>query len=390
MNLLRKILSLVVALATVFSVVAAQAKAKDADKPKDPNLMRKLDVKSSDKGGTLLFSDSPEYVHADGILYSDVVKGDVRLLFYHLNDTDVDKRIAVVVDNLSNKKNVIKISRGVVGEPGVDYLQVGKSVQTAYMQETFNYSLYMDKGERNFLIEDVSNHLVKPQQLLYGIYDFHTSGKVRVSVVMCPQDEDPLEFVSNAKILSKDKHRLRGTFQKMNRTINIKKTYDPDADGVMYVMLADNVNDLYKKGIDATDGSQTQNYGNYGIIYTINLNIKEGTRARICLTPLGGYYAGAMRVTYKGETKRILTPDDRTYFGDKTPGEPESVKKAREQGTSYLSSIVELAELGIYDGGKVSFEYSPPGASNLPVHLILMPVGDDDTPAESETPDKTE
>lgn len=378
LSLPRKFLSLILALTVGFSLTATEAKAKETDKPKDLNLMHKLEVKSTDKGGILLFSDSPEYVREDGILYSDVVKGDVRLFFYHLNDTDVDKRIAVVVDNLSNKKNVLEISRGVVGEPGADFLKVGKSVQTAYMQETFNYSLYMDKGERNLLIEDVSDYLVKPGQLLYGIYDFHTTGNVKVSVVMCPQDEDPLNFIDSAKVLSKDENRLRGTFEKMDRTITIKKTYDPDKDGVVYVMLADNVNDLYKHGIDATDGSQTQNYGNYGINYTINVNIKNGKQARICLTPLGGYYAGAMRVTYKGETKRILTPDDRIYFGDKTPREPESVKKAREEGISYFSNVVELAELGIYEGGKVSFEYSPPGASNLPVHLILMPVEDEE------------
>ena len=376
MNLLKKFLSITLMLAAIFSQSFAEAK-KVVDEPRDPNLMRKLDVKSSDTGGVLLFSDSPESVNEDGILYSDVVKGDARLLFYHLNATKVDKRIAVVVENLTNKKNVISISRGVVGEPGANYLQVGKNVQTAYMQETFNYSLYLEGNAKELLIEDISEHLVKPGQLLYGIYDFHAKGNVRVTVLMCPKEENPLEFIIDAKTLPKDEHRLRGTFTKMNRTISIKKTYDPDKDGIGYVMLADNVNDLYKMGIDMTDGTPTQNYGNYGIIYTINLNIKKGTKARICLTPLGGYYAGAMRVTYKGETKRILTPDDRIYFGDKTPGESESVKKAREQGISFLTNVAELAELGIYEGGKVTFEYSPPGASNLPVHLILMPVEDD-------------
>ena len=362
-------------LTAFFSVTVAQAKKAD-EQPRDPNLMRKLDVKSSDKGGVLLFSDSPESVKEDGILYSDVVKGDARLLFYHLNSTNVDKRIAVVVENVSNKKNVLKISRGVVGEPGANYLQVGKKVQTEYMRETIDYSLYMEKGAKELLIEDITNHFVKPGQLLYGIYDFHSTGEVRVTVLMCPTEENPLEFIIDAKTLPKDEHRLRGTFTKMNRTINIKKTYDPDKDGIVYVMLADNVNDLYKKGVDMTDGSITENYGNYGIIYTINLNIKKGKKARICLTPLGGYYAGAMRVTYNGETKSILTPDDRIYFGDKTPGEPESVKKARESGISFLSNVAELAELGIYEGGKVKFEYSPPGASNLPVHIVLMPVED--------------
>ena len=69
----------------------------------------------------------------------------------------------------------------------------------------------------------------------------------------------------------------------------------------------------------------------------------------------------------------IPTPKGKTYFGDKTPKEPESVKKAREEGLSLLTTYTELAELGTYEGA-VSFEYSPPGASNLPVYIVLMPV----------------
>ena len=52
---------------------------------------------------------------------------------------------------------------------------------------------------------------------------------------------------------------------------------------------------------------------------------------------------------------------------------PEFAKKAREEGLSLMTNHTELAELGIYTGN-VSFEYSPPGASNLPVHIVLMPV----------------
>ena len=73
------------------------------------------------------------------------------------------------------------------------------------------------------------------------------------------------------------------------------------------------------------------------------------------------------------ESKVILTPKHRTYFGDKTPKEPEHVKKAREEGLSLLTNYTELAELGTYKG-KVRFEYSPPGASYLPVNIILMPI----------------
>ena len=157
----------------------------------------------------------------------------------------------------------------------------------------------------------------------------------------------------------------------MNRTLNSKKVYDPDKDGIRYIMIADDVNDLFKTGIDSTDDSEVKNFGNYGVNYTINLRTKAPTR--ICLTPLGGVYAGAVRVNYKGKSKMIPTPKGKTYFGDKTPKEPENVKKAREEGLSLLTTYTELAELGTYEG-EVSFEYSPPGASNLPVYIVLMPV----------------
>ena len=43
------------------------------------------------------FSDSPETVEKDGILYQDTVKGNARLLYYHVNGTKQDKKIAVVI-----------------------------------------------------------------------------------------------------------------------------------------------------------------------------------------------------------------------------------------------------------------------------------------------------
>ena len=373
MNLFTKVFTIAIVL--LFCLSANISEAKSGKKSSDPNMMHKLEVKSSDSGGTLLFSDSPEYVRENGILYSDVVEGDGRLLFYHLNESNVNKRIAVIVENLTNKPNTIFISRGVISEPSSNFLKVGKSVQSEYMQETFNYSLYLDENDKDLLIDDINKRLIKPGQLIYGVYDFNAAKKVRISVIMYPQDENPLEFIKKAKVLPKDKHQLRGTFNKMNRTINVNKTYDPDEDGIVYVMLADDVNDLFKMGIDATDGSKVKNFGNYGVNYTINIKTKKDKKARICLTPLGGYYAGAMKVHYNGETNLILTPMDRIFFGDKTPREPETVKKVREECLSLMTDTIELAELGTYSG-KVTFEYSPPGASNLPVHLVLMPVAD--------------
>ena len=258
-----------------------------------------------------------------------------------------------------------------MSEPSEDFLNVGKSVQTHYMDKAFHSSLYMLKGDKKLLVDDISSPLIKPGQLVYGVYDFYAAHSVKVSVLMYPQAADPIEFSGWAKVLPKDEYRLRGTYSNMNRILTAKKVYNPAEDGIMYIMLADDVNDIFKTGIDSTDNSEVKDVGNYGVNYTINLKTTAPTR--ICLTPLGGVYAGAMRVNYKGKSKMIQTPKGKLYFGDKTPKEPESVQKAREEGLSFLTNYTELADLGIYEGD-VSFEYSPPGASNLPVNIILMPV----------------
>ena len=369
LRLLGKIIAATMTLITSLSMTVSEARS--SKKLFTSTIMHKLEVDTIDNGGTLLFSDSPEYVKENGILYTDVVEGDVRLLFYHLNESSVNKRIAVVVENVSNVFNTVDITRGVMSEPSEDFLNVGKSVQTHYMDKAFHSSLYMLKGDKKLLVDDISSPLIKPGQLVYGVYDFYAAHSVKVSVLMYPQAADPIEFSGWAKVLPKDEYRLRGTYSNMNRILTAKKVYNPAEDGIMYIMLADDVNDIFKTGIDSTDNSEVKDVGNYGVNYTINLKTTAPTR--ICLTPLGGVYAGAMRVNYKGKSKMIQTPKGKLYFGDKMPKEPESVQKAREEGLSFLTNYTELADLGIYEGD-VSFEYSPPGASNLPVNIILMPV----------------
>ena len=372
LNWVKKITAALMTLMTSISMMISTVEAKINKKPFSSTIMHRLKVNSVDSGGKLIFSDSPEYVKEDGILYSDVVKGDARILFYHLNDTNVNKHLAVVVENISNKFNTIDITRGATTEPSADFLKVGKSVQTNYMANDFHDSVYMLKGDKKLLQDSMGSVIIKPGQLVYGVYDFYAAHPVRISVIMYPQATDPIEFMKQAKVLPKDEQQLRGTFNRMNRTLKVKKVYDPKKDGIGYVMIADNVNDLYKTGIDATDGSKVVNFGNYGINYEIKLKTKNNSKTRICLTPLGGSYAGAMRAIYKGESEVFLTPKGKIFFGNLTPKEPEHVKKSREEGLALLTTYTELAELGTYSG-EVSFEYSPPGASNLPVHIILMP-----------------
>ncbi|MBR1645498.1 MAG: copper amine oxidase [Selenomonadaceae bacterium] len=366
MNLAKKILAAILAAATSLSAFFSAAHAENFPS----TVMHKLDVYSRDSGGTLIFSDSPEYVNRNGILYTDTVSGEARILFYHLNNTGVRKRFAIIFENVSDEKNSIKITRGGLSVPNRNYLSVGKITQTMYMQGEFRDKIFLERYERKVYAPDEKYFHMQPGQLIHGICDLVAEKDVRIYLMMYPENADPLEFLNRAEILPKDEYRLRGTFKNMNRTLTLKKPYDWERDGLGYILIGDNVNDRFKTGIDATDGSAVVNYGNYGINYTLNFSTRFMTR--FCLSPLGGHYAGALRYKYHGRTGVIQTPDQRLFFGDRTPPESPNVAQARVEGISLMTNTTELSELGNYRG-QVSFEYSPPGASNLPINIVLMP-----------------
>ena len=342
--------------------------------PGTSRLMHRWPTESYDTGGTLIFSDSPEYVKEAGVLYRDTVTGDARVLYYHLNDTSQPKKVAVVLETDADLASV-SVTRGAAAPPSADYLHVGKVTQIGYFDtHEVNERIYVTKERPRLLMPEMDTTVLAPGQLVYGVYDFHANAPVRVSVIMYGADVDPFAFLRTARVLPRDEIALRGTFRGMNRVITSKKIYRPSMDGAVYFPIGDNLHDVYRQGIDATDGSSVVNYGNYGILYQISIPTAGRENTRYFLSPLGGVYAGAMRAENGANRRLVETPATRPYFGDQTLPEPPNVAEAREEGLLFLTQYTELSDLGTYASAQpVQFEYSPPGASNLPVNIILMP-----------------
>lgn len=339
------------------------------------HVMKMWPVESKDEGGTLLFSDSPESVTEDGILYQDTVQGEARILYYHLNSSDSDKKVAVVLQSADGQSAIVRVTRGGACYPSPDYLHVGKMTQMAYFEGEAHGDIYIGRGRHRLLQENMDTTILHPGDLVYGVYDFASNRPIKVSVIMYPADANPFEFLEQARVLPKDEQRLRGTFHGMNRIVTSSQVYDPATDGTVYFPLADDIHDRYRTGIDATDGSAVTNYGNYGVLYKLHIPVAKDGAVQYYLSPLGGIYAGAMTVERETTKRRMIeTPYGRPYFGDATPPESDATQKAREEGLAILTDTTELTDLGAYDGAKpVTFEFSPPGASNLPINIIMMP-----------------
>ena len=336
-----------------------------------------LKTTTVDTDGTLIFSDSPEYVKEDGILYQDTVKGKARVLYYHLNDSPQAKKVAVVLENRADKPVTIRIKRSGDGRPNAEmYCELGKETQTAYFEQSVQQVIELAVGEKKILQEFMDKRIVKPQELVYGVYDFTADDNVNVAVISYPVGENPYRFLEKAAVLPADEIHLRGTFTGMDRLITVNRPYDPHREGPACITLADDDRDPYKRGIDATDGSEVVNQGNYGINYWIDIPTVGRGKTRYLLAPLGGVYAGAMRIHDGREAYLCPTPADSVWFGDKDLPEHEKIAQhiAIKQGFDILFPDSESTLLGNFTNGRsLLFEYSPPGASNLPVIFVLLP-----------------
>ena len=127
-----------------------------------------------DGGGTLLFSDSPEYVRENGILYSDVVSGRVRLYYYHVNDTKKPKQIVALAENVTGKFNTIEIQQGVISGPSDDYCKVGKGSQELYYGRPQTDTEFFVSKKTKLLDRRMAERIVNKDELICGIYDFTT------------------------------------------------------------------------------------------------------------------------------------------------------------------------------------------------------------------------
>ena len=331
--------------------IAEAAQPVDLDIDKLPEWK----VKNSSSGGKLILSDSPEMVSSDGIMYQDKVEGKIRLFFYHVNATNTAKKVDVVLENKGAVSAHIVVGQSSISSPGYDWLAVGKETLASYLAGRGRSQITIPPGKAVTLSTSISEIAVLPNMLINGIYDFVTDHPVTVKVMMLPMLEESTDFAKVAQTLPADEWHLRGTFEGADRKISSMEAYDPTNDGAVALTLADNQVDSYVKGIDAIDGSKVVNYGNYGIVYQISLPTKNKGKVAYYLVPMGGYYAGAIGINHTDVKDSTLeTPQGKTYFGD----DPRK----------------EFAFLGSYNSGdSLSFKFSPPGASNLPVKIVIMP-----------------
>lgn len=311
-------------------------------------------VTATESGGQLVLSDSPEQVEREGILYQDLVQGDTRVFFHHVNGMPESKRIIVMLINKGKTAAKVDLNRYGVSSPDRDYLHAGRSIQADYFRDSKQQKFIILPGKSLRLPPTAQIPIVAPQAILTGMLDFSCDQELQVVVAAAPLNADPMAFISQSAVLPPGKPHLRGTFEYADRLMTANRSYNPSLDGPVAITLGDGDHDGFLQGWDATKSMIVRNDGNYGLLYRLTIPTTGKGKIRCYLNPRGGVYSGWLLAKTKLGEKLVATPS-------KTPG----------FGHSTMADFELVAEFNA--GETLQITLSPPGASNLPVRLMLLP-----------------
>jgi hypothetical protein len=315
---------------------------------------------NTDFGGPLIYSDDPEYVSANGIMYYDqTAAGTTRIYVYHINETGGAKKITVVGRNIGYSTATVAIQCRAVGF-GSNYQQIGKQVVADFLQSTTVSSTFSVATNALFILDStLDTTAIFSNQLAHGIYDVYSNQSIRYSIGMLNSSSNTLATFSSLTILGQDGFNRRGTFPSRNRTKTISLPVDT-ATGMQRISIVRSPSDPQVVGTDAITFSTRTNAGNYGLFYAINIPLRssDGNYMALLLNPRGGDFGGALQLYPAGIT-------------------PSGVFFAPTKGAVGNASLDTAIILGKYaltvSTTVVQLQFIPPGGSALPIEIILTP-----------------
>ena len=374
----------------VFSPAHAEAGYRKA-----PEKYQDVDVQVLQSGPTLLFSDSPEMVYENGILYRDVVEGEGRIFFHHVNGTKNTRKLAILMRPVNKLATITWGCRG-IGDPDKeyyisarkgqkryfnDYRELWKKARKNELKETRdkrkkkekgskglpNYSFYgkvsdlqlttLSQGEYMEVLSQNRNmsHAgarLKPEQLLTGMFDFHAKHPVEIVVLMCNPGDNIEKFSREAAVLPMDEHPLRGTYQSADLTYVVKKPLQMKWYQANALCMAGSEDRYFLKGTDRMTGKPTVNHGNYGVVYHLVYSVAGEHPVEMGINPWGGDFYGAGLMISEDKAEVLSIPGKEFYFG-----------KGDELDDMFVHSPDHKRK-------DAEFVWSPPGASNLPIRVF--------------------
>jgi len=294
----------------------------------------------------VLVSNSPEIIKENGILYSDILSGENRLYFHHINGSNENKRVFLLAINQEDKPVSLVVKKwGVAGPAGV--MSVGRAAAYRFLDFDPRNARFikLQPGEQ-VIINEGMNNILKPGQAINALFDVDSNDDLLYSVVAVGS-KDQLVKYENIPILFRDNNHIRGTFSLANRSVSVQL----DGEEPARLIVADGKDDEFLYGKDTNTSTmgryslRSKNTGNYGVVYRVRIGTQH--RVGVIFSPRGGVFAGAG--AWDGQV---------FYLPNKGILKPQT----------------EYAMIGVVEPGKEKvLEFIPPAGSFLPINLIFIP-----------------
>lgn len=325
-------------------------------------------TKSLIPGTQLLLSDSPEYLSERGICLRETVEpGAFRLYLYNCPDTPdgAQKTISAVLENRGERSLTLTIRRRSFPKPSKDYFVVAKEgLNDLFSDHAVRPASLVPPGGRVVIDPEMDATLVSPKELVHGIFEVEIDQPAQVTVFLKNPGENSLTVIDELPILSAVGGAGRGLFPQPCYEVEVSVD---TASGRQVLLLADGTSDPWIEGRDSASGGRlVQDDGNYGVMYRIHLSVHSGDGRRlalvICRPPTSGPWCTAAAAAVEVDGQAVLLPQTQLTF-------------------SALPQGVLIWKVGVPAGQEKSVDlvFSPPGASCLPMPILLLPYSE---PAE--------
>lgn len=286
---------------------------------------------------SVMISNSPEIIRENGILYSDMLEGEHRLYYHHINGSKETKKVYLLAINQGKKPVRLTVQKSGTAGPA-DPMAVGRAAAYRFLDYIPGESRFLElkPGEKVVINEGLSD-TVTPGNTVNGIFNINAHDELKFMVVAV-NDRQALENISALSVLPRDDNHIRGTFSRGNRFLSVYLTGNEPA----RLVVADGQDDSFLYGKD--EKLVSKNKGNYGLIYRIRITAQN--RVGVLFSPRGGVFAGAGewdRKAFYLPNKGVLQPKEGAMIGVIEPGQEKVL------------------------------EFIPPAGSYLPVNLIFIP-----------------
>lgn len=304
-----------------------------------------------DSGPTLIFSDEPEYVDSDGVLYADEVEtGRYRVYVYHVNDGSQRRRFTAVALNQTAVPVTFTVEKLALAAPSTDFLSVGRNVAREFLDAPGKPMVTVPPMTRVVVDGELDDLVADSGEIVHSIFQINVIGALKLSIVSVPEAANAATLTASLGLLPNSGTHTRGTFPLADR---ILMTRFPG--GLKRLRLGgDEPIDPHLSGTSYVDAMPVTLAGNFGLLYEVRV-AEPAEELFLAVNPRAGVWAGAASGSagLDGNGGYYLLPSQATSVA--------------------LNS--EAVSLGRYTSGiGVASKLLTAGGSNLPIHLVVGPL----------------